>query len=214
MVKDYYKILQLDSAATAAEIKAAYRRLAHLYHPDKNPGDKYALANFNLVKEAYETLSRPYSREEYLRQRWLSKANAKGFSTASINPETILLMFLEANQKLQDMDAFRLDHKGIAENIRHLLSYDNIAVLNDFDEKQINHQIVSITLQMNAVLKPLEQELILRELEKINISAGTAELMAEAERKRKRTILFNRWKPWLILVAVLALCALIRLGSG
>jgi len=35
---DYYQILQIKPTATNAEIKAAYRKLAKLFHPDKNPG--------------------------------------------------------------------------------------------------------------------------------------------------------------------------------
>ncbi|MEI9910706.1 MAG: DnaJ domain-containing protein [Bacteroidota bacterium] len=57
--KDYYKILELPPSATLQEIKTAYRRLAHQYHPDKNDNDLYAAAQFEMVKEAYEVLSDP-----------------------------------------------------------------------------------------------------------------------------------------------------------
>ncbi|MCH5683663.1 DnaJ domain-containing protein [Niabella sp. W65] len=59
MAIDYYQILQISPSADLAEIKSAYRRLAHQYHPDKNPDNKSALAYFELIKEAYETLSTP-----------------------------------------------------------------------------------------------------------------------------------------------------------
>ena len=55
--KDYYKILGVTRKSTADEIKAAYRKLAMKYHPDKNPGDDTAKENFLLVSEAYEVLS-------------------------------------------------------------------------------------------------------------------------------------------------------------
>ena len=35
--KDYYRVLQVDSTAEQEVIEAAYRRLAHKYHPDLNP---------------------------------------------------------------------------------------------------------------------------------------------------------------------------------
>ena len=63
--KDYYKILGLTSAATPAEVKRAYRRLAFACHPDRNPGDPKAAARFIEISEAYETLSDPIRRAAY-----------------------------------------------------------------------------------------------------------------------------------------------------
>jgi hypothetical protein len=40
MAEDYYKILELEKTATEAEIKRAYRKLAHQYHPDKGGGNE------------------------------------------------------------------------------------------------------------------------------------------------------------------------------
>jgi len=57
--KDYYKILAVDKNADDNQIKKAYRKLAIVHHPDKNPGDKEAEARFKDISEAYETLSDP-----------------------------------------------------------------------------------------------------------------------------------------------------------
>ena len=46
MKEDYYDILGISKGASAAEIKKAYRKKAIEFHPDKNPGDKNAEANF------------------------------------------------------------------------------------------------------------------------------------------------------------------------
>ena|GEM_PF-747847 len=59
---DYYQILQISPTATNAEIKTAYRKLAKLFHPDKNPG---AEEKFKLIKEAYETLINTARRNKY-----------------------------------------------------------------------------------------------------------------------------------------------------
>ena len=56
MVKNYHKTLGLSSSATKAEIKAAYRKLAKKYHPDKNKSKK-ASQLFIEVNEAYAYLS-------------------------------------------------------------------------------------------------------------------------------------------------------------
>lgn len=65
MTKDYYDLLGIHRNATDAEIKRAYRRLAHQYHPDKNPGDKSAEEKFKEINEAYEVLSDPEKRAYY-----------------------------------------------------------------------------------------------------------------------------------------------------
>jgi len=54
--KDYYEILGLRSDATDAEIKAAYRRLALKYHPDRNLGDNLTEERFKEISEAYGVL--------------------------------------------------------------------------------------------------------------------------------------------------------------
>ncbi len=62
---DYYKILQVPVTATSAEIKAAYRRLAKIYHPDKNYAGYSDEETFKQIKEAYETLINPQRRARY-----------------------------------------------------------------------------------------------------------------------------------------------------
>lgn len=61
MAKDYYKILGLEKGATAHEIKKAFRKLAHKYHPDKGGDEK----KFKEASEAYQVLSDEKKRAEY-----------------------------------------------------------------------------------------------------------------------------------------------------
>jgi len=63
--KDYYKILGVDKNASLDEIKAAYKKLAVKYHPDRNPGDKEAEKKFKDAAEAYDVLRDPNKRAEY-----------------------------------------------------------------------------------------------------------------------------------------------------
>lgn len=64
MAKDYYAILGVSSSAHASDIKRAYRKLALLYHPDRNP-DPSAELYIKEVNEAYDVLSDPESKRAY-----------------------------------------------------------------------------------------------------------------------------------------------------
>ncbi len=60
--KDYYKILGVEKGASEVDIKKAYRKLAHKYHPDKTGGDE---AKFKEINEAYGILSDKNKRAQY-----------------------------------------------------------------------------------------------------------------------------------------------------
>lgn len=65
---DLYKVLDLPRAATEADLKKAYRRLAMKYHPDRNPDDPQAEHKFKEAKEAYEVLTDTHKRAVYDQQ--------------------------------------------------------------------------------------------------------------------------------------------------
>ncbi|HUG35646.1 MAG TPA: molecular chaperone DnaJ [Candidatus Limnocylindrales bacterium] len=63
--KNYYAVLGVAREADETELKTAYRKLARLYHPDKNPGDKAAEERFKEISEAYTILSDVNKRAQY-----------------------------------------------------------------------------------------------------------------------------------------------------
>ncbi len=60
-MKDYYQILGLSRDASHEEVKKAYYKLAHKYHPDKGGDEK----KFKEISEAYQTLSNKDKRAQY-----------------------------------------------------------------------------------------------------------------------------------------------------
>jgi molecular chaperone DnaJ len=61
-MKDYYDVLGVSRTANEDEIKKAFRKLAHQYHPDKQGGDE---KKFKEINEAYQTLSDTEKRKVY-----------------------------------------------------------------------------------------------------------------------------------------------------
>lgn len=74
--EDHYKVLQVHFMAEPEIIKSAYLRLSKKYHPDVNASDS-AEEKMKAINKAYEILSDPVSRKQYL-ARWMK--NYSGFS--------------------------------------------------------------------------------------------------------------------------------------
>ena len=100
--KDFYEVLGVQRTASPEEIKAAYRKLALKYHPDRNPDNKEAEESFKQVSQAYEVLSDAQKRKQYdqFGHAGADMGNGQGFGGfggfgqgADINMENIFDMF-------------------------------------------------------------------------------------------------------------------------
>ena len=128
LFKDYYQILQVHYDASPDVIKAAYRKLSTLYHPDTshNPNEDKQMLDIN---EAYSILSNPEKRTTYHklwlqnrtdRSRQVHPASAFNASLSDISAKDVLDRFFHAlltkNWKnayacltLEDQEHFTLD---------------------------------------------------------------------------------------------------------
>jgi molecular chaperone DnaJ len=61
----YYEVLEVERAASDADLKTAFRKLAMKWHPDRNPGDTSCEHRFKEINEAYEVLKDPDKRAAY-----------------------------------------------------------------------------------------------------------------------------------------------------
>ncbi|WP_370931551.1 molecular chaperone DnaJ [Bartonella sp. DGB1] len=85
MKADYYELLGVDRSVDEKGLKAAFRKLAMKYHPDKNPDDPKSEQKFKELAEAYDVLKDPQKRAAYDRYGHSAFAsgmggNASGFS--------------------------------------------------------------------------------------------------------------------------------------
>src|SRR5437588_5369755 len=77
--RDYYEVLGVTRDVTEQDLKKAYRRLAHQYHPDKNQSNPEAEEKFKEAAEAYAVLSNSEQRQRY------DRFGHAGVSTSAAN---------------------------------------------------------------------------------------------------------------------------------
>ena len=207
--KDYYKILGLPPSASLKEIKSAYRRLAHQFHPDKSGNDPYAAAQFEIVKEAYEVLSSPVKKEYYLQQRWYDQVMNKKQSTTVVTPVSVLKQFLELDRYVSKLDIHRMDSSGLYDYICSVLSDDTINKLNDFNEKDVNQAIVDSVLKTSRALTWNYARPVADILMKLHTDPITLEKIQGFVQHSEKAHTWSKYKVWMVLLIVLAICCLI-----
>ncbi len=111
-MEDYYEILGVSKNSSKEEIKKAYRKLAHKYHPDKKEGDEQ---KFKKVNEAYQVLSDDKKRQQY-DNFGTSGGSASGFGGFSSSD----FGFEDMGDIFEEMFGFgrRQSRKGRGEDIR------------------------------------------------------------------------------------------------
>jgi molecular chaperone DnaJ len=79
--RDHYDVLGVSRAATAEDLKAAFRKLAAVHHPDKNPDDPHAHIRFKELNASYQVLSDPQRRSMYDRLGHRAESPGSPFSS-------------------------------------------------------------------------------------------------------------------------------------
>lgn len=83
MAKNHYDTLEISPAASPAEIKQAYRRLAKRFHPDSNR-DVNSHEQITHINAAYEVLGDPYRRQSYDRQLRYTNQSESGVFESTV----------------------------------------------------------------------------------------------------------------------------------
>lgn len=208
-LKDYYSILELPPSASRDDIKKAYRRLALLYHPDKSEDDPYAASRFAAIKEAYEVLTNPGRKYEYLQQRWYMQSQGIKSYTGIITPDIILKKALELDRHTSRMDMHRINQTLIHEQLDNLLSAENLEQLRQFDEPALFAQLAAACRRISLLLNAERRMDILLRLKKLPAGSRAWQKMMLDEKKLLRQEKWEQKKIWLILLVVSAICLVI-----
>jgi len=208
--KDYYRILNVKSNASAGEIKHAYRRLAMNYHPDRNPDDALAAAVFSEVAEAYRVLSKTETRRQYNYQRYYTAIQE--YEKPADSVEALLYKIQRLKKQIAHADPFRFNSDALLFSIKQLMPDDIDALLKtdlnlvkQFLEAVVIccHRLTSVQVtEIKQLLEPLYTH-------HAWLEAQLENLIVQQQKKER----WEKYKIVLVLFIALALCVIIFLSS-
>ncbi|MFA5087218.1 MAG: molecular chaperone DnaJ [Candidatus Paceibacterota bacterium] len=165
MQKDYYKILGVSKTSSADEIKKAYYKLAHQFHPDKKGGNE---EKFKEINEAYQILSDKEKRAQY--DQFGSNVNFnnargnasgfQGFNGGNVSWEDIMGNFGDIE------DIFDMFGSGFSGGF-------NQNTRQDKDIKRGSDIEVELELPLESILKEQDKEISILKNIKCSRCVGT-----------------------------------------
>lgn len=210
-VKDYYKILEVKPSAREDEIKKSFRRLALQYHPDVNNGEKHADAWYREIQEAYEVLTDPNKKSNYLQERWLLKSKGLPFEdTTPLTPAFIELKFRSLRQSVAYMDHYRMSQDQLKLEILAICCDQNLDALLTEPDESINGKILQHII---FCVSPLDFKYLNLFLPILNRIAGTSrnnqETVKDWYKNRKQSYYWEKNQWWIFLLITLMACFII-----
>lgn len=126
--EDYYRLLQVHPAATQQEIRKAYRKLAHQYHPDKAAASTAPEA-FAFLQKAYAILSNTSSRKNY-DLIYFSKRINQAAADDIKDPRQLLQLIINLRNRIQSQDASMINSGAVHAELMLILSEQHLQIAN------------------------------------------------------------------------------------
>ena len=209
-MKDYFAILGIKASADINQIKQAYRKLAMNYHPDKHNHDPEKTILYDQIREAYETLTEPVKRNEYLQERWRLKAQGIILNEEIISGDVILKKVIELNQQLRFADPARLNESRVLHQLNSILSDEMIGILEKQNDNEINHTIFSIVVD---TLKHLPLSVCTEAAKHMNeisfIDYKLKKRIDEIIKQKQEAQFWEKRKIWIVLIITILICLFI-----
>lgn len=189
-------------------IKRSFRRLAHQYHPDKNPDNTFAYHHFAAIKDAYEVLSDPRRRSDYDKELWLLQQNSIRY-TQAVSPALILERLHKVHQEILVRKAYHVIENNLTDYLCALMSDHHIAVFQKQADASQYAQFSKEVLDLCAVLPQHQSEKVLAYLKQWNTGQDVLldSISAYAYSRRHRDH-YRKYRFWIMLMVALFICFL------
>lgn len=204
--KNYYRLLGVAPGASSAEIKAAYRRLALRYHPDKNAEDTAAEQVFKEINEAYTVLSDEHKRAVYHRKHSGIFSAAANNDTVPVTAQAIYEKLCALHKNFEHADPYRMDKDTLAHQLGQLFSAYHLSVLKQENNLSLNNAIIDKALALLGLLKIDRQKKILELLE--DMPHGRERKINAFIKRQQQAYFWEKYKLLLVLIAAISICLL------
>ncbi len=187
--------------------------MAHKFHPDKSQGNPYARAWFDEILEAYETLTDPRRKDEWLQKKWLMQSLGKPLKKPyAFVPSAVLLEARQVHRLMIQTDPFRTDHNMLAAEVLKVLEPEKISMLQSYGYQIINWQVVD---ELLGAIEYIEFKELIDVFPKLELLAAGSEKLEKRLKKIRREkwveYTWGKWQPWVLTGITLLICIFIYL---
>src|SRR4051794_4635565 len=207
--KNYYQLLHVSPQATQQEIKAAYRKLAFKYHPDRNKGDTLTEAVLKEINEAYSILSNPEKRKFYNASIAVNNLYSKHRRIVPVTSKSILQNAIKLRTFVEKSNVLSINQDMIFHKVQTLLSDHHLNILLLENDKQLICQFLQ---QVLLCMKPLTSNDIQPLFAPLQKLAAKDEVLLEKiqsfYKQKKGEAFWQRYKIIAVFLIALLLCLL------
>lgn len=210
---DYYRELNIPASAGEQEIKKAFRKLAMLYHPDKNNGSLFAKEKFERIQEAYRVLSDKAQRAAY-QYRYFSEKSKQSFLKEIHTAEELVIITGKLRQDVAETGPFRINRELLYFQISHILSDKNLSLLENSTNQTAKQAVVqNICGAANVLELSMIKEICGRLKKLIRNDVLALKKLETYILETKQAYYWNRYKMLLALFIALLLSAIIYFSN-
>ncbi|WP_255416673.1 J domain-containing protein [Taibaiella sp. KBW10] len=201
-------MLEVAPDADAGTIKKSFRRLAHQYHPDKNPDNTFAHTHFTALKAAYEVLSDAHKRKDYDKELWLLQKNSLHY-TRAVTPALMLDRLQQVWAAILVKKEYHVIENHLTDYLCSMMSDHHIAIFQQQASDSAYEQFTEQVLALCRTLPQHQSAMVLASLKKLNTyNEGMLKSIERYEDSRKHRDIYHKYTGWFILGIALLLCFL------